>query len=178
MTEQERNKPRWRWLRFSLRTLLLVMCLICLVLGRVVERARKQQEAVAWVRAMGGQVTYPSAFSQNLQLTWLERWYLRNDDGDPFGSRPQITWLEKQLGVDFFNRVISVQVVNGEMPGHGPLGQLTDVSPLAALTHVQWLDLRGTRVVDLSPLARMTELKSLDLSVPWTHVPRCPIFHH
>jgi Leucine-rich repeat (LRR) protein len=40
---------------------------------------------------------------------------------------------------------------------------LVDLAPLAGLTALQSLDLRGTKVADLAPLARLAALQSLDL---------------
>ena len=39
--------------------------------------------------------------------------------------------------------------------------QISDISPLAALTQLQVLDLRNTQISDLSPLAALTQLQSL-----------------
>ena len=47
-----------RLLRFSVRTLLIVLTIGCFALGWKVELARKQREAVGWVREMGGRATY------------------------------------------------------------------------------------------------------------------------
>ena len=55
------SKPRRRWFQYSLRTLLVlvtVLCVFCVWLGLVSERARKQREAVAAIEAMGGVVYY------------------------------------------------------------------------------------------------------------------------
>ncbi|SEG14754.1 Leucine-rich repeat (LRR) protein [Nonomuraea solani] len=41
---------------------------------------------------------------------------------------------------------------------------VTDFSPLAALTRLEYLDLSGTRISDLAPLAGMRKLMTLDLS--------------
>jgi len=43
-------------------------------------------------------------------------------------------------------------------------GAITDLQPLATLTHLQTLDLTGAKTTDLSPLAGMMELQNLDLS--------------
>ncbi len=40
---------------------------------------------------------------------------------------------------------------------------VTDIAPLARLTSLQWLRLRGTPVTDLLPLARLTNLQTLDI---------------
>ena len=43
------TKPKRRFLRFSVSTLLIVLTIFCVVLGWKVEQARKQRETVAWV---------------------------------------------------------------------------------------------------------------------------------
>ncbi|MFC4223724.1 leucine-rich repeat domain-containing protein, partial [Lysinibacter cavernae] len=40
----------------------------------------------------------------------------------------------------------------------------TDLTPLAELTNLDWLDLSGTPITDLTPLAELTNLDWLDLS--------------
>lgn len=42
--------------------------------------------------------------------------------------------------------------------------ELTDLSPLAVLTNLQWLDIFNTQVADLSPLERLKNLQTLDIS--------------
>jgi Leucine-rich repeat (LRR) protein len=42
-------------------------------------------------------------------------------------------------------------------------GRLTDISPLASLTDLVWLDLEGNNLTDLTPLAGLTKLERLDL---------------
>ncbi len=59
MTEQpDKPKPRRRWLQFRLRTLLLLVLVLCGWLAWMRYEAREQREAVEWVREMGGSVTY------------------------------------------------------------------------------------------------------------------------
>ena len=52
------SKPRRRWFQFSLRTLMVLVTVLCVWLGLVSERARKQREAVAAIEALGGWVWY------------------------------------------------------------------------------------------------------------------------
>ena len=40
------SKPRRRWFQYSLRTLFVLVTVLCVWLGVTVERARKQREAV------------------------------------------------------------------------------------------------------------------------------------
>ena len=57
MTDTPKTKRKRRFLRFSLRTLLLVMLVLCVVLGWTVNRAQ-QRRAVQAVKEMGGSVIY------------------------------------------------------------------------------------------------------------------------
>ena len=57
MTTPTSAKDRRRWLRFSLRTLLVLMTVLGVALGWLgvqVNRVRKQRDAVAWVQQVGG----------------------------------------------------------------------------------------------------------------------------
>ena len=46
------------WLRFSLRTVLVVMTAIALWIGYQANRANQQRKAVEGILAMGGRITY------------------------------------------------------------------------------------------------------------------------
>ena len=52
------SKPRRRWFQFSLRTLFVLLTVLCVLLAVTVERARKQWEAVAAIRELRGEVRY------------------------------------------------------------------------------------------------------------------------
>ena len=52
------RKPRRRWLQVSLRTLLVVVTLLCIGLGWVVHRGERQRRAVAALKEKGGVVSY------------------------------------------------------------------------------------------------------------------------
>ena len=95
MTTATHTKPKRRFLRFSVRTLLLLMLVFGVVLGWKVERARKQREAVAWVLEMGGTVFY------NYQLDDDQSYV---PDAKPRGPE----WLRKRLGSHFFDDVVYV----------------------------------------------------------------------
>lgn len=176
------TKPNRCFLRFSLRTLLLFMFVVCVAtrceLTR--RRANQQREAVAWVENLGGTARY---------------------DAEPSGP----DWLRRRLGRDFFDEAEYVNLANsptdvtplsalkglkalvlcdnrGWRTGRGagvdltPLAGLTrlthldlgftqasDASPLAGLIRLEWLSLSHTRVQDVSPLAGLTYLEALDL---------------
>jgi hypothetical protein len=111
ITTEDEMKRKRRFLRFSIRTLLIVLTIFCVALGWKVERARKQREAVAWVHEMGGSVNYD---------------YELDDDGSsaPDAKPPGSEWLRKQLGRDFFDDVVRVSLTE--------VG-VSDVTPLSGL---------------------------------------------
>src|SRR5687768_798002 len=94
---------RRRWLRFSLRTFLLVLTALCIWLGVNVNQARRQKEAVAALKALGATVLYahqrgegnPIFFDPRKELD-LPRW-LRDLTGDDFFQR--VAWLYFPNGV-------------------------------------------------------------------------------
>lgn len=56
-TKQQPKRKR-RWLRYSIRTLLIVVTIFCVALGYWVNRANRQRDVVKWVEENGGSVTY------------------------------------------------------------------------------------------------------------------------
>ena len=65
MTEQTRNRRRFTWLRFSLRSFLLVIAIIEIFLGLsclVFGRAQKQRSVLTAVEQMGGEVGFDYDF--------------------------------------------------------------------------------------------------------------------
>jgi len=156
------TKPKRRLLRFSLRTLLIFMLVVCVAVGWKYERVRKQREVVAWVQEMGGLVYY------DFELD--ERGYER------ITETPGHEWVRKWLGRDFFAEVTGVELNFTEVSDVSPLAELTklkqlylyntqvsDVRPLAKLSKLEVLDLNGTQVSDVSPLAKLTNLEMLYL---------------
>ena len=81
-------KPRRRWFQFSLRTLFVLLTVLCVWLAVTVNRARKQREAVAAIEAVGGMVLYEHQY----------------DDSEPPGPK----WLRELVGDEYF---VSVDVV-------------------------------------------------------------------
>ena len=136
-------KPKRRWTRYliprySLRALLILVTVISVVLGYHVNGVRKQKEAVAWVKKKGSAVSYE---------------YSTASAGVKYGWEPE--YLRNLLGDDFFYDVVVVNLADQEV---------SDLSPLASLTNLEYLHLNETAVSDLSPLASLTNLKGLDLS--------------
>ncbi|MCH7726300.1 MAG: hypothetical protein IH991_07455 [Planctomycetes bacterium] len=68
----EPPKPKRRWLRYSLRTFVVVLTVFGVWLGLLVHRVNKQKEAVAWVRDHGGAVRYDFEWNESKNIgSWL-----------------------------------------------------------------------------------------------------------
>ena len=79
------SKPRRRWFQYSLRTLLVLMLLVCIGMGWLavkMQRVRREREAVAAIERLGG-------------------WCVYGDPDSAEESRGR-AWLRKLLGDDFF----------------------------------------------------------------------------
>ena len=179
-------KARRRWPRFRLRTLFVLLTLACLWLGWQAKRARDQKQAVAAIRAAGGNIIYTYQVAPNGTL---------KDPGLPDSSRPLApAWLRDALGEDFFITAYSVmlpspapgggvQTVNtqvsdetlkhlAKLPRLKSLGigalELTDSSLhlIAELPQVEHIVLRSPRLTDagIAHLARLPRLKTLSIA--------------
>jgi hypothetical protein len=115
---------RRRWLRFSLRTMLVVVTVLSVWLGVKVNQARRQKEAVAALKALGMHFYYAH----------------QRDDAYPHGIAPGREldvpeWLDNLAGPDFFRTVISVQ-------GSSPVSD-EDLTHLAGLPYIERLYVTG-----------------------------------
>ena len=140
---KDMNEPKLkrRWFRFSLRTLLVVIALLCIWLGIITQRANKQRTAVVAVRNAGGKAHYYNGY---------------NDSGEILtGYRPHgPEWLLNLLGYDYFGDIIEVELDDK---------QITDelVAQLKNLQELRQLSLRGVPITE-SALAQLSELPTLE----------------
>lgn len=143
MTEtNDKSRPQRRWLRFSLRTVLIVLTAFCVWLGWFLFQVEQQRDAVKWILDYGGTVSYD---------------FETDDVGKAEGAQPSAPqWLIDRLGVDFFSSVTHVSDVHHL--------QISDITPLAALKNLKVVDLSGTQVSDVTPLLDQTNLDWLNLS--------------
>jgi len=137
----ETKQPRRRWLRFRLRTFLIVLTIFCVWLGWYAHRAKQQRDAVQWVLENGGSVVYYYEFDSKGK---------RVDDSQP----PSPKWLHNILDENYFSSVMCVYLKDTK---------ISDVKPLAGLTNLTLLQLWNTPVTDLTPLADLTNLQHLGL---------------
>lgn len=151
-----------RWLRLSLRTLFVLVTVLCLLLGWKSNVAVQQRDAVQIIREAGGGFTYDYQQGNSTRLA-------NNPPGPP--------WLRNKLGIDFFANVIQVDchdLAFEDIAAIGKLSQLqrlnlnatrvSTLSPLANLTRLQVLECRETNIVDITPLRRCGELQFLQLN--------------
>ena len=141
MTATTYRSPR-RFFRFSLRTILIITLLIGLALGSTLERARRQRDVVTWIQEMRGSAYYDYEIGDS---------GMNEINAEP----PAPTWLVELLGIDLFDEIVTVRLVFPD--------QLSDVTPMAELTNLEFLTLIGTQVKDVRPLARLQNLKRLNL---------------
>lgn len=171
--------PR-RWLRFSLRSLLLVVTGLSIWLGLHLDAVRRQSAAIAEVKRLGGRACYDYQYAGDGELTE--------------GESPSPVWLFGWLGPDFFHDVVFVDMsrnadgqentqttdeIKAVLPDFRELrtlyltqGQATDdclraVGRLSKLEQLFcWNAIEATDAA-IAPLANLPRLKSLHFSNSW-----------
>ena len=91
-------KPRRRWPRFSLRTMLLAVALLGAWLAVMANRANRQRKAVEAVNSAGGEAYYD---------------YQANEDGfraEGNGRPPGPAWLRNLVGIDYLATAVGVTI--------------------------------------------------------------------
>ena len=93
--------PKRRFLRFSLRSMLLLTTLVAVVVGVRLNRANRQKVAVRYIQQVGGVVQYdiPSKPKQSARARLV-------NELEPTANGV----LEQMLGIDFFYDVKSVEI--------------------------------------------------------------------
>jgi hypothetical protein len=97
------KRSKARWLRFSLRTLLVAVTLFGVWLGWWCHRARQQKASVEAITRLGGWSYY------DFQLV--------NGKFDPQARSPIPKWLLDRLGYDYFHNVVEVNLVYNNNSG-------------------------------------------------------------
>jgi hypothetical protein len=139
----------WRkYLRFSVRGLIVLVLVVGAGLGWIVHRADVQRDAVAAILKTGGVVSYD---------------WDRRDGAWISGAKPRApSWLVDLVGVDYFGHAAYVG-----FPLH-PRAAATDatLAEVGRLTRLQRLDLCSSPVTDagLVHLKGLTKLRYLDLA--------------
>ena len=149
-------KPRRCWLRFRLRTLLIVVTVLAVPLGWVgwrLGQVRREQAAIAWVEEMGGHVDFRSLIEEN---SWWEeladKW---------FGGTVRFVFLEDTQVSDLspLAELKSLRFIDLRNT------QVSNLSPLVELKSLELLWLRNTPVSE----EQVQELRQA--------LPNCTISH-
>lgn len=159
---------RWRrFVRFSVRGLIVLVLAIAIALGWIVHRAQLQRDAVAAIRRAGGEVQYDWQY----------------EDGQGVSSTPRgPKWLADRIGPDYFDTITTIwgkqPISDDDLKLIGQLAGLevlnlrapTTVSDaglaaLKGLTRLHELCLHSSQISDrgLARLANLTALDDLDL---------------
>ncbi len=161
----ERAVKRRRRLRYSMRTLLVLVTVLCIWLGFVVSRAQRQRRTVEKIRRSDPHSTA----------------YYDYQKEDPAALRgPE--WLRRWLGDDYFQHVVSVSiylshgdVTPDDLANLPELKQLFSVRmpltddgmrTIARLQKLEWLAIYSDEFTDrgLEQLSSLTELEYLSVS--------------
>jgi hypothetical protein len=127
MSEHDTIRPKRRWLRLSLRGLILLVLVLGALLGWAVRRASVQRKAVATIVAAGGQVYYNWQWSPGPTGQFAGR-----------QVRPNATpgwpkWLVDAVGHEYFGHVAYV-IFGRKGPSDRDLASVAALSELRALT--------------------------------------------
>ena len=74
--KQQQPKPKRRWFQLRLRTLLVLVTLASVFLGRVgweLDQRRREKVAIAWVEEMGGKVSFEAEIDSGLKTNWWKK---------------------------------------------------------------------------------------------------------
>lgn len=129
-------------LRISLRAILALFALVCVVAAVASNDARRQQRAVKWIKENGGTVSYDESYVDEITGTIRDKKLVT----------PK--WLREIIGYDYFYSIVSVDLANRN---------LADISPLANLPAVIRLDLSSNQISDIRPLEQIEQLETLKL---------------
>lgn len=141
MTEQRPTRRR-RWLRYSLRVLLVLVTVLSVWLGWLVHRARQQAAAVDVVLRSGGDVYY--------------EWYYDPQSGAREPESRVRTLLGALFGDEFARRVTHVALGQEEM-------HPADLEPISGLQDLNGISADGTQLTDdaMAFLASHTDLETV-----------------
>ncbi len=161
-----------RWFRFSLRTMMVVVTLLCCFAGIVSSQASRQRRAVERIKKLHGVVFYDFQLDADLKP--------RTDDPEPPGPE----WLRELIGLDYFATVISARInvaTDDFLESAADFPHLRDLrigcdskisdgawEHLKQLTTLESLYLRGMRdsaMSNLTPLNRLRLLYIIDTDV-------------
>jgi hypothetical protein len=122
--ETQAHRSWRRYVRFSVRGLIVLVLVIGVLLGWIVRRAGVQRDAVAAIRNASGSVRYD--------------WQYK--DGEPTEGKPGgPTWLVDRLGPDYFDTITTVL--------SGPSTSDAELARIGQLDQLELLNLSGATAV-------------------------------
>jgi Leucine Rich repeat len=136
-----RINRKHRWFSFSLRSLLIVVTILCVGLGWKMHQVRNLRRAVAEVHRLGGDVNF--------------RYEL---DRAPPVEPPGPKWLRRILGDDFFVEVNQIQIYTDQANDES-------LAIIASLPHIDSLIVRSNGITDkgLASFSQASGLEALEL---------------
>lgn len=147
MPAEPTRRPWWRYIRFSLRGLIVVVLVIGGSLGWIVQGARVQREAVAAIEKAGGTVVYEGDSGRPIYLPRR-----------PASELRALSWLVEHIGVNYFDRVVRVALTGKNSAAALPyIGDLPHLKSL-------FLDVPNLTDADLVNLKGLHELVLLSLN--------------
>jgi hypothetical protein len=170
MSEPGSRVKSRRWLRFGLRTLLVLLTVGCVWLAIVFNQCRRQRRAVEAIENAGGLVGFDYQF----------------DAGKKDVPSPGPPWLRTIVGDELFRTPVHVEIrgegindafLSEHLPGvrsakylHVESDEITDVglASIAPLAAVEMLAVESTRISDaeLIAIGEMHQLRVLALNSP------------
>ncbi|MGI8978032.1 MAG: leucine-rich repeat domain-containing protein [Pirellulaceae bacterium] len=161
MSSEKIQPPRRRFaLRFSLRSLLIAITLLCIGLSWWMYRARRQSAAVKGIRDSGGWVYYD-----------YQRYDAKKSKSDFAADSPIPKMLIDGLGVDFFHNVDVVSMVyayedGGKTRRDNPNAS-ANISPLlSGFPYLRYLAVKEHQLDDAG-FAELAKLKGLEEFFFW-----------
>jgi len=141
-----RTRSSRRWLRYSVRSMLALVTVLCVFLAIATHKAGIQRRAVAAVKIDFGRVVYDF---QETEGFWS------NDRAES----PIPAWIRDTLGIDLFHNVVGVELSS-------PAVTDDTLQQLAALPHLKHLYIADQQLSTavLGHLAKFKCLQGLSLS--------------
>ena len=147
----DKAKPKRRFFRYSLRTLMLVVTVFCVWLGIISMRARDQRLAVEAIEELGGKVIYEHQFGGQPVVT--KSGYI----WEGAGPSPGPAWLRRIVGDEYFFTVTTVYLKGSKF---------TDASleAIKRLRSFERLTLHETAITDEALVELRQEMPNLQIS--------------
>ncbi len=164
------SRPWRRFLRFSVRGMIVVMLVVGGWLGWIVRSARIQREAVAAIRKAGGGTSYRWISDRNVSVSrssqWVPQWLIERVGPDYFDDVVQVEFTrERTAATDLEMRHIENLTKLERIRLYGVRASTAGLAKLERLGQLRILVMTGSSVPDtwMAHLRGLTRLESLDL---------------